>query len=124
MTTSEKVVIIIPTYNERENIGVTIEKLERIFPMIPDYNMHILIYDSNSPDDTRAVVETYLQRCKNITLLSEEKKSGLGNAYKKAMGYADQHLGADIVFEFDADGSHDPKYLPEMMRAFSRGASV
>ena len=56
--------------------------------------------------------------------VTEEKKSGLGSAYFQAMQYAIDTLHADFVFEFDADGSHRPEYLPPMMEAFKQGADV
>lgn len=120
----EKVVIIIPTYNERNNIGPLLEKLETVFQQITDYDMNVLIFDSNSPDQTADIIKSYQQHHSNIFLQTEEKKSGLGNAYIQAMQYATNTLNADIVFEFDADGSHRPDYLPAMMHAFSTGADV
>jgi len=120
----EKVVIIIPTYNERENISMIIPKLENIFLKIPNYEMNILIFDSNSPDGTAEGVKDFQKKYNNIFLLTETEKSGLGNAYIQAMTYADAQLHADIIFEFDADGSHNPDYLPEMMKAFDYGATV
>lgn len=120
----KKTIIIIPTYNERENIGLIIEQLQDVFTKIKDYEMGILIYDSNSPDGTATLVKTYQERFNNIYLQTESKKSGLGNAYINAMNYAIDTLKADIIFEFDADGSHRPDYLPGMMQKFSNGADV
>ena len=120
----KKAIIIIPTYNEAKNIGPMLERLQTVFSRIPNYEMGVLVYDSNSPDGTADIVKTYQQHFSNIFLLIEEKKSGLGNAYIQAMKYADQQLHADIVFEFDADGSHNPEYLPSMMDEFSKGADV
>ena len=120
----QKAVIIIPTYNERHNIGPLLDALESVFKNITDYEMAILVYDSNSPDKTAEVVQSYQKKFSNIFLVIEEKKSGLGNAYIKAMHYAETVLSADIVFEFDADGSHRPEYLPMMMQEFSKGAEV
>ena len=120
----EKVVIIIPTYNESDNIAAIIEKLEKVFTRIPDYHMQMLIYDSHSPDGTAQIVKTYQHHFQNIFLCAEAEKSGLGNAYRQAMQYADHVLGADIVFEFDADGSHNPEDLLPMMDAFRKGATV
>jgi dolichol-phosphate mannosyltransferase len=120
----EKVILIIPTYNEKNNIGPILDRLLAVFDGIKNYEMGILVYDSNSPDGTADIVKSYQQKYPNIYLQIEEKKSGLGNAYIQAMKYACNTLHADIVFEFDADGSHDPKYIPDMMKAFSNGADV
>src|SRR3990167_3509346 len=113
----QKVIIIIPTYNERNNIGPLLDQLQTVFQQIPHCDMNVLVYDSNSPDKTADIVKSYQQKYSNIYLQTEEKKSGLGNAYIQAMKYAENTLNADIVFEFDADGSHRPEYLPAMMKA-------
>lgn len=120
----QKVIIIIPTYNEQENIGLIIDQLQTVFNEIKNYEMGILIYDSNSPDKTGEIVKAYQKKYTSLYLQTEEKKSGLGNAYIQAMKYACQTLNADIVFEFDADGSHQPKYLIPMMQEFTNGADV
>ncbi|HLB56497.1 MAG TPA: polyprenol monophosphomannose synthase [Coxiellaceae bacterium] len=119
-----KVIIIIPTYNEQENIALIIDQLQIVFNEIKDYDIGILIYDSNSPDKTSEIVKAYQKKYPSLYLQTEEKKSGLGNAYIQAMKYAYQTLNADIVFEFDADGSHQPKYLIPMMQEFTKGADV
>lgn len=120
----EKVIIIIPTYNEKDNISLIIEKLQNIFKQIPHYDMGILVYDSSSPDGTADVVKKLQAKYDNIYLQTEAEKSGLGNAYIQSMKYAMNQLAADIVFEFDADGSHRPEHLPAMMKAFTNGADV
>lgn len=120
----KKAIIIIPTYNEAVNIARMLEHLQTVFSRIADYDMGVLVYDSNSPDNTADIVKSYQTKFPNIYLLTEEKKSGLGNAYIQAMKYAHETLHADIVFEFDADGSHNPEYLPDMMNEFTRGADV
>ncbi len=120
----QKAIIIIPTYNEKENIGSILDQLHIIFRQIENYEMGVLVYDSNSPDKTRDIVKAYQKKYPRIYLQTEEKKSGLGNAYIQAMKYAYQTLNADIVFEFDADGSHQPKYLIPMMQEFTNGADV
>jgi dolichol-phosphate mannosyltransferase len=123
---TEKVIIIIPTYNESQVIAQTIIELEKVFTSIDaaQYEMHILIYDSNSPDHTAQIVEQLQQQYKNLYLAIEKQKSGLGSAYVKAITHAINKLNADIVFEFDADGSHQPKYLPAMLDKFTKGADV
>lgn len=123
---SEKVIIIIPTYNEAKTIGQTITELEKTFTTIDvaKYEMHILIFDSNSPDRTAKIVKQLQSQYQNLHLATEKQKSGLGSAYIKAITYAIDELDADIIFEFDADGSHQPKYLTLMMNEFTKGADV
>ncbi len=119
-----KVVIIIPTYNEQENIGQTIRDLEEEFKKIKDHNMNVLVIDSNSTDKTKQIVEDLQKEHKNIFLVVEKEKSGLGGAYIMAMKYAMDKMQADTVFEFDADGSHQPKYIPGMVEKLANGADV
>jgi dolichol-phosphate mannosyltransferase len=110
----EKVIVIIPTYNE----ALVIEKtVTQIFKAVQSTtkDIHILIFDSHSTDDTDKIVR-YLQKTyKKLHLQTEPQKSGLGSAYQQAMRYALTHLTADIVVEFDADLSHQPKYIVPML---------
>ena len=119
-----KVVIIIPTYNEADCIESTLLGLQREFAHIPQHDMHVLIFDSSSSDDTQPTIKRLQQQYPNIHLATEPEKSGLGSAYIKAMHYAIEEMRADVVFEFDADGSHQPKYLPGMIKMLDEGADV
>lgn len=116
-----KVVVIIPTYNERENINKMIEVLEKdIFPKIKKYQMVILVVDDRSPDGTADVVRKKMKKYENIEL-SLGKKEGLGAAYMRGMKYAMEKMKADAVIEFDADFQHDPKHIPELVKKFDQG---
>lgn len=119
-----KIVIIIPTYNEEGHIKNTLSLLQTMISEVPEHEFQILIFDSNSTDDTVSIIKTLQTQFDNILLIGEEKKSGLGSAYIKAMQYVIDHLDADIVFEFDADGSHQPQYIPVMLNEFAKGADV
>lgn len=116
-----KVVIIIPTYNEKGNVERLIPILEEeIFPRIKNHQMQILVADDNSPDGTTQVVQTLIKKYKNIDLLLGEKQ-GLGAAYMRAMDYAIKKMGAQILFEMDGDLSHDPKKIPEFLKKIDEG---
>lgn len=116
-----KVVIIIPTYNEKGNIERLIKILEEeIFTKIKNHDMNILVADDNSPDGTGDVVRSLMKRWKNIGINSGEKK-GLGAAYVRGMTYAIEKLGADIMFEIDADLSHNPHKVPEFLKKIDEG---
>lgn len=119
-----KVVMIIPTYNEADCIESTLTELQRVFDHIPQHDMHILIFDSSSTDDTQPIIKRLAQKWPNLHMATEPEKSGLGSAYIKAMHIAMQQMQADIVFEFDADGSHQPKFLPGMLKVLDEGADV
>lgn len=116
-----KVVVIIPTYNERENIDKMIEVLEKeIFPKIKKYQMEILVVDDRSPDGTAEVVRKKMKKYDNIKL-SLGKKEGLGAAYMRGMKYAMEKMKANAVIEFDADFQHDPKYIIDLVKKFDEG---
>ncbi|CAM4491684.1 MAG: Undecaprenyl-phosphate 4-deoxy-4-formamido-L-arabinose transferase [Legionella sp.] len=111
LLTKEKVVVIIPTYNEASVIETTIEQVFADTSPIPNYELHILIFDSASTDNTQVIVQSLQAHYPRLHLCSESAKSGLGSAYLQAMNYALDEMNADIIFEFDADLSHQPKYI-------------
>lgn len=116
-----KVAVILPTYNEKENIEKLIPYLENeIFPMIKNHEMSILIADDNSPDGTAIEVQKLMKKWKNLDL-SEGIKKGLGTAYVRGMTYAVEKMGVDVMFEMDADGQHDPKKIPEFLNKIDQG---
>src|SRR3989339_1470457 len=100
-----KTVVIIPTYNEKENIGPLIEKLQEVFKKIKGYFMSILVVDDNSPDGTAEVVKSKMNKFKNIRLITG-KKEGLGAAYVRGFKYAMEEMSAGVIFEMDADFQH------------------
>ncbi len=116
-----KAVIILPTYNEKGNIDRLIPLLQtEIFPRIKKYSMGILVVDDQSPDGTADIVREFMKKWKNIELLTGEK-NGLGAAYVRGMTYAIEKMKADVVFEMDADLSHDPKKIPEFLKKIDEG---
>jgi len=102
--------IILPTYNERENIGLLIE---RIFSLVPE--IHILVVDDNSPDGTAAVVENLMTKYINLSILKRPAKNGLGGAYIEAFKKLLAEGDIENIVMMDADFSHNPKYLPQMI---------
>ncbi len=116
-----KVVIIIPTYNEKGNIERLIKILEEeIFPQIKNHDMNILIADDSSPDGTEQVVRELMKKWENIDINIGEKH-GLGAAYVRAMTYAIDKMDADVMFEMDADLSHDPQKIPAFLEKIDQG---
>jgi dolichol-phosphate mannosyltransferase len=115
-----KIVIIIPTYNENDNIGNLAAELERYFPLVP-HDMHILVVDDNSPDGTAQTVREMQKKNGRLHLLTGTK-AGLGAAYIRGMNYALDALEADAVFEMDADFSHKPADILPMIAAIEDGA--
>lgn len=116
-----KVVIVIPTYNEKGNIERLIKILqEEIFPTIKNHNMNILVVDDNSPDGTANEVRELMKKWENIEINSGEKR-GLGAAYVRGISWAIEKMGAQLLFEMDADLSHDPKKIPEFLAKIDQG---
>jgi dolichol-phosphate mannosyltransferase len=111
----ETVVIIIPTYNEASVIQTTIQQVFTAVKSNTHYEIHILIFDSASTDNTQQIVTSLQESYPTLHLINEPTKSGLGSAYLQAMHYALTMLQADIIFEFDADLSHQPKYILPML---------
>ena len=104
-----KILIIIPTYNEAENIE---DLISQIFDTVKDVS--VLIIDDNSPDGTYQIVENIAKTNEKVFVNKREGKLGLASAYIMGMKWGIEN-GFDIFCEMDADFSHNPKYLPEMI---------
>jgi dolichol-phosphate mannosyltransferase len=116
-----RVVIILPTYNEKGNIERLISILQNeIFPKIKKHDMSILVVDDNSPDGTGDEVKKLMKKWSNIRLNTGDKK-GLGAALIRGMSYAVGDLKADVLFGMDADLFHDPKKIPEFLSKIEKG---
>jgi len=123
-TETQTAVIIIPTYNEADNIGKMIDYLNtKTFPSLDKkWQMKILVVDDNSPDGTgKIVTEKTKQYPQTTFLLARTAKTGLGSAYADGFKYAMEQLKADFVFEFDADFQHPPETIPSMLQAMDDG---
>lgn len=117
-----KVVIIMPTYNEADNISKMIPELvDKEFPKITGADIHLLVVDDSSPDGTGEIVKKAAETRENVHLLSG-KREGLGWAYIRGMKYAMEKLSADAVMEMDADFQHPPEYVRPMVNAYLKGA--
>ena len=107
----ERALVIVPTYNERENIARLIENV-----LGQDPRLEILVVDDGSPDGTAEIVEGIIAVNPRVNILRRPRKMGLGTAYVAGFRWALER-GYDFVFEMDADFSHDPQHLPECLRA-------
>jgi dolichol-phosphate mannosyltransferase len=110
--------IVIPTYNEAENIA---RLTERIFALYPSF--HIIIVDDNSPDGTGKIANGLSQKYPRLKVIHRPGKGGLGTAYVRGFKEA-LAIGADLIFEMDADSSHDPKYLQDFLEASDKADLV
>jgi dolichol-phosphate mannosyltransferase len=111
--------IVIPTYNEKNNIEKVISKLLDL----KLEHLRILVVDDNSPDGTGGIVETIKKNNPAVDILHRSTKAGLGPAYVAGFRQALQQ-GADYIFAMDADMSHDPKYIPAMLTAAAKADLV
>ncbi len=104
-----RALVIIPTYNEAENV-------KSIIPAILTVNadVEVLVVDDNSPDGTAEVVEEMMESNSRIHLIKRNEKMGLGTAYVAGFKYAIEHC-FDFVFEMDADSSHDAQEIPNFL---------
>ncbi len=106
-----KTLVIIPTYNESENIG-------RIVPLVlgKHPSINVLIVDDNSPDGTGRIADSMSKENDRIFVIHRQNKAGLGTAYLTGFKFA-LDKGYDLIFEMDCDFSHDPEYIPHFLDA-------
>ena len=113
-----KVLVIIPTYNERESLPIVVAGVKAI-----ESDVDILIVDDNSPDGTGEVADQLCSTHKGVQVLHRASKAGLGAAYLAGFTWASEN-GYDIVVEMDADGSHQPTDLPKLLNAMTNNDVV
>lgn len=106
-----KIFIMVPTYNEKENIKTLIDEILKL----KIKNLHIVVVDDNSPDNTWKIVQQISKKNKNVHLLLRKSDKGRGSAGRDGFIYCLKH-GADIIIEMDADMSHNPKYILVMIK--------
>jgi dolichol-phosphate mannosyltransferase len=114
----ERALVIVPTYNERENIRRLIDTV-----LVQDARIDILVVDDGSPDGTGALVREIVGMNSRVNLLERERKMGLGTAYIAGFRWALERQYA-YVMEMDADFSHDPIHLPQFLRAIENADLV
>lgn len=115
-----KTLVVIPTYDERENLEPLVERLMRLSEIKAD----VLIVDDASPDGTGAIADALTTRhYGRVSVLHRAAKSGLGSAYIEGFGWALKR-GYDAVCEMDADGSHDAADLPRLVHEVEGGADL
>jgi dolichol-phosphate mannosyltransferase len=113
-----RVLVVIPTYNEADNIRLITERVRRAVPAVD-----ILVADDNSPDGTGAIADELATADDHIFVLHRTAKDGLGAAYKAGFAWA-KDKGYDAVVEMDADGSHAPEELTKLLDALRENDAV
>ena len=114
---SDRGLVIIPTYNERDNIARLIEQV-----LARDDRLDVLVVDDGSPDGTGAIVDSIKAVNPRVDVIHRARKLGLGTAYLAGFKWALER-DYELVFEMDADFSHDPAHLPQFLEAIE-GADI
>lgn len=116
-----KIRVILPTYNEKENLKILLPRLFEVFES-NGLNGDVLVVDDNSPDGTADFAEETGKKYK-VKVIRRKEKMGLGSAYVRGFKESLKD-GKDIVFEMDADLSHDPKYIPKFVKKINETFDV
>ncbi len=117
-----KTTIVLPTYNEKENIKDFLDAVLDELNTIEDFDINILVVDDYSPDGTSDIVKTIMDKDKRVNLLLNNTR-GLGRAYIAGFKYAIENFNPDILIEMDSDFSHDVKKIKELLNAIKEGAA-
>jgi dolichol-phosphate mannosyltransferase len=115
--------VILPTYNEAENIGIIIPWLFRQESKIPSHELHVLVVDDNSPDGTQREVRKCMKNFSNLHMINGQKK-GLGTAYMRGIEHAVKILNPDVILQMDADLQHSPDLIPLFITLTTNGFSL
>ncbi|GAA3102403.1 polyprenol monophosphomannose synthase [Streptosporangium carneum] len=114
----DRVLVIVPTYNERENLPMIVGRIRAAVP-----EAHLLIADDNSPDGTGEVADGLAADDDHVSVLHRPGKQGLGAAYIEGFHWGLKE-GFDVLVEIDADGSHQPEELPKLLERLADGADL
>lgn len=118
-----KAVIVTPTFNEAGNIEKLIPLIFQETKNLPNWEIHLLVVDSKSPDHTGNIVKKLISRYPRLHLLSVDRE-GLGKAYTHGFKVAIEKLSPYLLFEIDADLSHDPKEITNFIHQIEKGADL
>ncbi len=119
-----RVTILIPTYNEKENIRKLLDQILKQTASLKTHKFKILIVDDKSPDGTGEIVKEYISKNKSKIFLLSGDKNGLGSAMIRGYKYALKNLKSEIIVTNEADFGFDFKHLPLMLKKISEGVDV
>ena len=117
-TADPRVLVVVPTYDERENLPLTLGRVRAAVP-----SAHVLVVDDASPDGTGEVADEWAAGDDHVHVLHRPGKAGLGAAYIEGFRWG-LAQGFDVLVEMDADGSHQPEQLPSLLERVAAGADL
>lgn len=115
--------VLLPTFNEAENVRLLLPQIFGQAAEIPSHELHVLVLDDESPDDTAGEVRALMKRFPRLHLMTGPKQ-GLGAAYQRGIEYALRELQPDLVLQMDADFQHCPSLLPLFVTLANQGFSL
>ena len=114
-----RVLVVTPTYNESDNLERFVQSVHEALP-----EAHVLVVDDASPDGTGKIADRLAGQDERVRVLHRGGKLGIGSAYVEGFRYGLRHPEYEVIVQMDTDHSHDPKYLPALLRAIDDGADV
>jgi len=124
LNTSPRAVVIVPTYNERENIGPLVERVDSVRKRMKDLDLELLFVDDSSPDGTGDAIAEAARAHPFVHLLVRSTKQGIGRAFIDGFAFAIEHFDPSVVVQIDSDLQHPPELIPELVRVVLEGADV
>jgi len=118
-----KACVVLPTYNEAENIESITKAIFAMQSNIDTHQLYVIVVDDNSPDGTQEIVKKQMQKNPYLRLVTGNKV-GLGDAYKRGISFAISTFNPDLLLQMDADGQHDPTLIPKFINLVNDGFSL
>ena len=118
-----KACLVLPTYNEAENIESITKEIFAMQSNIDTHQLYVIVVDDNSPDGTQEIVKKQMQKHPYLRLVTGNKV-GLGDAYKRGISFAMSAFNPDLLLQMDADGQHDPTLIPKFINLANDGFSL
>ncbi len=119
-----KAVVVVPTYNERENVRPLIERISAMRRSEREVDIEVLFVDDSSPDGTGDEVKQAMSRYEFVHLLTRPKKEGIGRAFLDGFRFALERFDPAVVVQMDGDLQHPPEIIPELIHSVLEGADV
>ena len=119
-----RAVVVVPTYNERENVRPLIERISAVRRSVGEVDIEVLFVDDSSPDGTGQEVREAMGQYNFVHLLTRPKKEGIGRAFLEGFRFAVERFDPTVVVQMDGDLQHPPEIIPELIHSVLEGADV